>query len=160
MKQPTKNLTSEEIVQKLQRFCAYQERCVFDIKTKLFDLKVPKYKHDEIIDKLIDDDFLNEERFTEIFIRGKLNQKKWGRVKIIFALKQKHIPDSLIKLKIAEIDKNQYSKILKDVILKKKSLLEKKETENLKTKLAAYASSKGFESDLIWEVINELDFKL
>lgn len=156
MKQPTKNLTSEEIVQKLQRFCAYQERCVFDIKTKLFDLKVPKYKHDEIIDKLIDDDFLNEERFTEIYIRGKLNQKKWGRIKITFALKQKHIPDSLIKLKIAEIDKNQYSKILKDVILKKKSLLEKKESENLKTKLADYAASKGFEGGLIWGVINEL----
>ncbi len=152
-----KHQSTEEILTKLQRYCAYQERCVYDIKTKLFDLKIQKDKHDEFIDKLINEDFVNEERFTEIFVRGKLNQKKWGKIKIIYALKQKGISQSLIKQKIDEIDDRKYLEIIQDIILKKKKLLENKRTENIKIKLAAYASSKGFESGLIWDIINELD---
>ena len=147
-----KNIDFNFAIEKTKKYCSYQERCVFDVLKKLFELGLPKSKHDEIVNKLISEDYVNEQRYADSFVQGKLKHNKWGRIKIMFALRQKNIPENIIKKTIEKIDKTEYEKILKEIILKKQSVLK----ENQKAKLAYYATSKGFEPYLIWEIINSV----
>ena len=96
------------IVGKIQSYCLYQERCVKEVKNKLFSFKVSsKFVHDTI-QYLIDNNYLNEERFSEIFIQGKLRIKKWGRIKLKYELKLKGIDAKIIDAKINKINEEEY----------------------------------------------------
>jgi len=143
-------------IEKTKKYCSYQERCVFDVLKKLFDLGLPKNKHQEIVNKLISENYVDEQRFTESFVQGKLKHNKWGKIKITFALRQKNIPEYIIKKSIEKIDETEYKNILKEIIEKKQSVLKEKNKESIKAKLAYYATSKGFEPYLIWEIIKSV----
>ena len=92
-----KYLTKEQALQKLKHYCAYQERCHNDVKEKLYKLGVWKKEHDEIIAALIEENYLNEERFAIAYAGGKFRINSWGRVKIKYALKQKQVSEYCIK---------------------------------------------------------------
>ena len=93
----TQPLTKEQALQKLRHYCGYQERCHSEVKEKLWQLKVNRKEHDEIIASLIEDDYLNEERFAIQFAGGKYRVKQWGRVKIKYELKQRMVSGYSIK---------------------------------------------------------------
>ena len=95
-----KYLTKEQALQKIKHYCAYQERCHNEVKEKLYNLGVWKKEHDEIIATLIEENYLNEERFAIAFAGGRFRIKKWGRVKIKYELKQKQVSDYCIKKSI------------------------------------------------------------
>src|SRR5215212_4126089 len=118
-----KHLTKEQALQKLRQYCGYQERSHAEAVQKLWDLGVHRAEHDEIISALIEEDYLNEERFAKAFAGGKFRMKDWGRKKIYYALKEKHVSEYNIKKAMKEIDDEDYKQTLKELAEKKYSLL-------------------------------------
>jgi regulatory protein len=148
-------MPSDYILNKLRHYCAYQERCHEEVRTKLLSLKIYGNELEEVINKLIEDDFLNEERFAKAYAGGKFRMKKWGRLKIQNELKQRKISDYCIKKGMAEIEEDDYLKTLKQ--LATASLKKYKSTNafETKSKAARYLISRGYEGDLVWGVLKE-----
>lgn len=152
-----KRLGFQEALIKLQRYCAYQERCHSEVKQKLYDLGVWKDDAENVVVKLIEEDFLNEERFAESYARGKFVFKQWGKTKIKRKLKEKNISQYCINKAIAQIDDEEYLKTIEKLIQKKTSDYKKKyRGYELKAKLMNYLISKGFELDVIKGKLEEL----
>lgn len=152
---PAKPLTPDQVLDKMAKYCAYQERCVKDVKDKLKTFDIPQESKDEILDYLLDNRFVNDERFARSFVRGKVNQSGWGMNKIRFHLMQKGIDKDVIDEALGQTDEEVYKQKLID-ILKAKSKTVKAETDfERKRKLAAFAMQKGFEGALVWEVLKE-----
>jgi len=141
---------------KLEYYCAYQERCKQDVKNKLISMNISSHHIETIIQHLIENDFLNEERFAKAFCRGKFRIKKWGRQRIKRELKGKYITNEIINLALQEINEIEYHKTFND--LAKKRFLEIKENNIYKKrkKLADYLSYRGWESDAVYKKVLEL----
>ena len=139
---------------KMQSWCAYQERCQQDARNKLYELGLWPEAVENIIVKLIEDNFLNEERFATSFARGKFNIKKWGRIKIKQELKQKRVGDYCLKKAMLQIDETEYIATLKRLMEIKRKLIKEKSPIKLNYKLMNYALSKGYEKDLVFDVLN------
>ncbi len=139
------------LLEKARNYCAYQERCIFDVKKKLLQWKATEDTVEEVIKKLKAENYINEERFVKAFALGKLRHNKWGRNKIYYALKQKQVPDLYIQIGLGEIDEAEYINTLK-VILSSKKVKAKDEFTRL-NKLVQYAVQKGFQPELIWKVL-------
>ncbi len=148
--------SQEAALLKLQSYCAYQERCHNEVITKLNDMGIYGDRADEIVAQLIADNFLNEERFAVSFARGKFRIKKWGKVRIRQELKIRNIPEYSIKKAMIEVDscdtEGGYMGTLKEVIKAKSKDYEGH--PQIKQKLGLYAISRGFEPELVWEVLN------
>lgn len=142
---------------KMQGWCAYQERSQQDARDKLYELGMWTEAVEEIISQLIQDNFLNEERFACSFARGKFSIKKWGRIKIKQELKQKRVGEYCLKKAMKEIDETEYLNTLKKLIESKRLLIKESNKVKLKYKLLSYALSKGYESDLIYDVLNNME---
>lgn len=141
------NLSYQEVLDKLMRYCSYQERSVFELRQKLREYVLSEVEKEELIEYLLIENFVNEERFVAVFVRSKVNVKKWGRYKIIEGLKLKGIGAELVTNSISAIDKAQYIRNFEDLLEKKiKSISASKEDS---AKLYRYLLSKGYESDLI-----------
>lgn len=154
-----KHLTKEQAIQKLRQYCAYQERSHSEVKQKLWDLGVWRPEHDEIISSLIEDDYLNEERFAKQYVGGKFRMKDWGRKKIYFGLKEKGISDYLIKQAMKEIDEEVYHKTLRDLAEKKYNSLKGEQYLMRKKKTADYLLQKGYEPALVTGMVNSFSNK-
>ncbi|MEN2435682.1 regulatory protein RecX [Weeksellaceae bacterium A-14] len=152
-----KSYTFDEIRLKMAAYCSYQDRCHSEVEQKMRDFLLIPEARDEILLFLLRENFLNEERFTRSYIRGKFNIKHWGRNKIRQHLKQKGVSEKLISRCMDEIDCQEYQKVLKKTYhqyfssLKGKGL--KEYQKNVKT--TRYLLSRGFEYDEIREVIAE-----
>ena len=153
-KQPIKITDPHLALIKMQSWCAYQERCQQETRNKLYELGLWPEAVENIIVKLIEDNFINEERFAIQFAKGKFNIKKWGRIKIKQELKQKRVSDYCLKKALQQIDEEEYIAALTKVIAIKKRLITEKNPVKLKFKLAAFAISKGYERDLVFDVLN------
>lgn len=147
-------MTQKEALGKMAKFCAYQERCQSEIKHKLFGVGLSNEEIDNIICDLIEHRFLDEERFAKAFVRGKFKQKGWGRIKIQQHLNQKQISSFCQKKGMLEINENDYLSKLEEIILKKSNSLKTEDQFIRKNKTAKYAISRGFESELVWEVLD------
>ncbi len=143
----------ELAVEKLKTYCAYQERCHQEVRDKAYKLGLYRNEVENAIIQLIQEDFLNEQRFAEAYVSGKFNIKKWGRVKIKNNLKQKRISDYCIKKGLAEIDEEEYVKTLNYWITRKLEESNEKDEFKRNGKIAAFVIQKGFESGLVWEVL-------
>jgi regulatory protein len=139
---------------KMQSWCAYQERCQQDARNKLYELGLWTEAVENIIVKLIEENFLNEERFATSFARGKFVIKKWGRIKIKQELKQKRVGDYCLKKAMQQIDESEYINTLKKLIESKRKLIKEPNKIKLQYKLMNYALSKGYEKDLVFDVLN------
>lgn len=153
MEIPKKSYTFSEIKQKMVNYCVYQDRCHQEVEQKMREfLLIPEAK-DEIFLYLIKENYLNEERFTRSYILGKFNIKNWGRNKIRIHLKQKGISEKLISKCMDEIEDSEYEKVIgriwENYYSKQKGLREYQK----KSKTIKYLMSRGFEYDVIREVI-------
>ncbi|MCG2613023.1 RecX family transcriptional regulator [Terrimonas sp. NA20] len=151
-----KQLTKEQALQKLRHYCAYQERSHSEVKDKLYQLGIWKKDHDEIIASLIEDNYLNEERFAIAFAGGKFRMKQWGRVKIKYELKQKQVSDYSIKKAMKQIDEEDYLRLLEKLAEEKYASLKNEQYLVRKKKTQDYLMQKGFEPDLIMRTVNAL----
>jgi len=148
-----KYLTKEQAIQKLKHFCGYQERCHLEVREKLYDLGVSNTLHDEIVSTLIEENYLNEERFAVAFVGGKFRVKQWGRVKIKHELKQKQISEYNIRKAMKEIDEQDYYNTLRKLYEEKWNSLRGEKNRFIKlSKTRNYLLQKGFESDAVKEV--------
>ncbi len=143
----------EQALKKLQKYCAYQDRCHQEVRTKLLGMQIYGEDLENIIVELIQDNFLNEERFARSYARGKFRIKRWGRNRIRLELKKRHISAYCIRKAMEEIEEADYWKGLEEVLLKKKNLSKETNAFKLKAQLAKYAIGRGFEAELVWEVL-------
>jgi len=159
MDQPkTKKITDEKVaLAKAEHYCAYQERSQQEVRDKLYEWGLYPDAVENVIVRLIDGNFLNEERFANAYTRGKFNQKGWGRIKIKQGLKFKKVSDALIKKALNTINGDDYFDMLNKIIQKKAALLTEKAPYKRKYKLQQYALSRGYENDLIAEVLKDSD---
>lgn len=153
-----KYVSKTEALAKLQRYCAYQDRCHQEVRSKLLDLGIYGDDLEEIIADLIQENFLNEERFARSFARGKFRMKKFGRVRIKRELKQRQVSDYCIRKAMTEIEEEDYQKTLREVVRKKYQSLKDSDDFTRKGKVAKYVINRGFESKLVWEVLKNEEF--
>lgn len=140
-----------EIILKIERYCAYQERCSFDVVRKLNVFNLEPQQVDEVVKYLIDNDFVNDERFTELFVRSKVRQS-WGRQKIVAALVSKRIPKPLIDKSCSCIDRSEYDDKLKNAIQKWQRT--HKDVERPREKLIRHLLSRGY---LYEDIVKHID---
>src|SRR5690349_11743027 len=131
-----KRLTAEQALQKMKLYCAYQERCHAETKQKLYSFGLFKSDVDRIVSQLIEEDYLNEERFATAFARGKFRMKHWGRMKIIYELKQKNVTEYCIRKAMKEIGEEEYFKTLEKLAEQKLSELSGEENLLVRRKKA------------------------
>ncbi|GAB3007907.1 regulatory protein RecX [Niabella terrae] len=147
---PGSFLTKEQALQKLRHYCAYSERCHSDVISRLYELGVRRLEHDEIIASLIQDDYLNEERFAMAFAGGHFRQKQWGRNKIRKALLQKNISAYCLKKAMGEIDPGDYQQTLQKLFEAKWASLKTERNRFIRMKKTRdYLLQKGFEADQV-----------
>ena len=148
-----KSLTPNQIRQKIRRYCAYQERSHHEVRQKLAELGAFADLADEITIELIQDDFLNEERFANTFARGKFRIKGWGKVRIKNELQARFVHEKLIEKAITnQIDPIDYLSSAKETLRKKTEATAHLESSNQKKKIINHLLRKGFE----WEIISKL----
>jgi regulatory protein len=138
---------------KAENYCAYQERSQYEIRNKLYEWGLYQTDVEEIISELIESNFLNEERFALAYTLGKFRIKQWGKIKIKQALKLKKVPDRLIHKSLQSINDDDYINTLKQILEKKGRTISDKDPFKLRYLLSRYASGKGFEMDLISDLL-------
>ena len=157
-KEPKKiRLSPTVALAKIQLYCAYQERSHQEVKNKLFDYGLYSTQVDEIIAQLITEGFLNEERFAKAFAGGKFRIKKWGRKKIENELKFLGLSKRNIATGLKEIEGPDYRKTLKNLLKRKSEQSTETNLFKKRDKLASYAIGKGYEPELVWEMIKEVE---
>lgn len=143
-----KNYTPLQALQKVKHFCSYQERCHAEVKEKLYSYSLNKNEVETLISQLIEEDYLNEQRFAEQFAGGKFRMKQWGKVKITYELKQKRISDYIIKKALKCIDEDTYLKTLEKLAEAKWNALKNEQYINRQVKTTNYLIQKGYEFNL------------
>ena len=145
----------EHVLDKMAKYCAYQERCVKDVTEKLNTYDLPQKDREEILAYLIDNRFVNDERFAKSFVKGKINHSGWGINKIRFHLMQKGIDKALIDEAVGQTDEEVYRQRLVEILRAKSKTVKADNDFEKKRKLAAFALQRGFEASLVWEVLKE-----
>jgi regulatory protein len=154
--QQRKRLTPGQALQNIKQFCAYQDRSHSEAKERLYSFGLNTTEVENIVSELIQEDYLNEERFARAFARGKFRMKKWGKVKIKYELKHRQVSEYCIRKAFTEIDEVEYEKTLRHLLEQKAaSLKSEKNIFMKKRKLTDYLLQKGFERDIIISMINE-----
>ena len=151
-----KSLTVDEALLKVMNYCVYQDRCHQEVEKKLNELDMYEDAKAYILSKLIEEDFLNEERFARSYARGKFRIKKYGRIRILRELKTKNISSYNQKAALSEIEEQDYLQTLKSLAELKLKSLKDIDTFKKRQKLYQHLAYKGYENELIYDVINEL----
>jgi regulatory protein len=148
-------LTQTQLTLRGEKYCAYQERSHQQVRDKLYDLGGNQEEVENIIVHLIQTNFLNEERFAEAYVRGKFNIKRWGKFKIQTGLKKHRVDAKMIRKALAQIDQDEYLEVLRTLLNQKKERLKEKNLYKRKASMVRFASQRGFESDLIYDMLRE-----
>ena len=157
-----KALTPDEALNKAAAYCTLYERCISEVGAKLTAWGVPHSEQEKIIARLIDEKFIDEARYCRAFVNDKVRFNRWGRIKIIAMLREKHLPQEQIKDAVNNIDTSEYNNALNEVISAKRRELKGKDDFATQQKIIRHAASRGYEPALIIEAINyngdEMDF--
>lgn len=147
-------ISRDDALRRLQRYCAYQDRCHQEVRRKLLDLGIYGDDLENIIAELITDNFLNEERFARSFARGKFQTKGWGRLRILQELKARQISAYCQRKALEEIPEMAYREKLEQVLQKKSRELDGEEPFKARQQLVQYALRRGYEMELILEAVD------
>lgn len=151
------SLSLQQAIQKMESFCAYQERCHEDVKQKMRAMTVDYKIFDEVIAHLINHNFLNEERFACSYARGKHRIKNWGKVRITNELKLRNISQRLIATALNEIDDNDYFSAFDQLAERHWNSLNEKNNLKKRKRFCDFLLRKGFESQLIYQKLQEFE---
>ena len=146
-------------IERIKNYCALQDRCQWDVLEKMREWGLQQATKDHILEILINEKFVDEERYATSFCRGKFRIKNWGKRKITNELKRKQISIICINIGLQEIDDNDYNQVLDKLFHQKKATLKDKNQFIKKTKIANFLIQRGFESNLVWDKIRELSDK-
>ena len=148
-------LSNDVILKKVLRYCAYQDRCTQEVRNKLATFDMPASEKAKLLKLLVDEGYLDDERYASTFVRSKIHLKKWGVNKIRMSLKMKGISDEIISNALSEIDPEIYREELIKVLKAKK--INESDPYKKKAKLAQYAMQKGYEPSLVWDALRHFD---
>jgi regulatory protein len=146
-------LDKKDALLKAEHFCAYQERSHQEVRDKLYSYGLITPDVEELISQLIENNFLNEERFATAYASGKFRMKGWGKLKIKQGLKLKRVSPKLIELALRKLDGDEYLDKLKSILEKKDAILKEADNFKRRQKLISFALSKGYEKDLILDLL-------
>ncbi len=149
--------TVAEVVQKLEYYCSYQERCHLEVNEKLKSFSITPQEKDQIIVHLIHNSFLNEERFASVFAMSKFHQKKWGKIRIKNELKARKISDFLIAKSLKEIPYDEYETTFEMLSEKFWDSIAEKNMLKKRKKFCDYLLRKGWESDWIYDRVKKFE---
>lgn len=149
-------ISPENALARVAALCSRCEQAEWDIRKKLNDWGIAQDKADAIIDRLIDERYLDENRYANAYARDKFRFGGWGRIKIAFSLKNKHVSQSAINEAIATIDENVYLQALKHALSSKLRTIKDKDELQTKASLVRFAASRGYEPNLIYSVLPEI----
>ncbi len=152
----TSTATPEQAFMKLKHYCGYQERCHYEVKEKLYSLGLRKTDVEQLLSRLIEEGYLNEERFAQQFVGGHFRQKKWGINKIVYALRQKKVSEYNIKKGLKEIDQVEYSKVAEKLIRTKWLSLKKEQYLNREAKTMLFLQQKGYDAGLVQTIVKKI----
>ena len=144
---------TKQALAKAEHYCAYQERAQQEVRNKLYEWGLKPWEVEEVITELIVTNFLNEERFAKAYVSGKFSINKWGKIKIKQGLKLKKVPEKMIMNALKTIDYDDYLKAILVAAEKKLATITEKDAYKRKYKLIAFLSARGFEHNLISEVL-------
>ena len=150
------HISVQEAQKKMERFCAYQERCHQEVYGKLKDMGMIPQAIDHIISHLIQENYLNEERFARGYARGKFRIKKWGKNRIVQELKRRNISAFNVKSALSEIEEEEYLGTLDELARKRLGQIREPNIQKRKKKLADYLLYRGWESSLVYVKLKEL----
>ena len=150
------NFTIKEIELKLKKYCSYQDRCHIEVENKLKNFNLIKEAKNQIIFNLINEDYLNETRFCENFVRGKFKIKNWGKIKIKMELKSRKISNININQSLKQIHEKEYLEKLDQIFEKKLTSLDGLSNDKKKKKIFSYLQYRGWETNLIYDKINKI----
>lgn len=150
-------MTIKEAIQKLEHFCAYQERCHAEVTSKLYDLKMTSDEIDAVIVHLIEQNFLNETRFACSFARGKHRIKHWGKIRITNELKSRHISTTNITLALKEISAEEYQNTFDELSERCWESIHEKNSLKKRKKFCDYLLRRGYESNLVYDKMKEFE---
>lgn len=154
----SKSISSvEEVIQKMEYYCSYQERCHIEVSEKLRSFVLNQYEKDQVIVHLIESNFLNEERFASIFSISKFHQKKWGKIRIKNELKARKISDYLVTKALKEIPAEEYEMTFETLAEKHWETITEKNDLKKRKKFCDYLLRKGWESERVYEKVKELE---
>ena len=153
-------MTIKEAIQKLEHFCAYQERCHAEVTSKLYDLKMTTEEMDQIIVHLIQENFLNETRFACSFARGKHRIKHWGKIRITNELKFRQISNANIILALKEISAEEYQNTFDELSERFWHSISEKNTLKRRKKFCDYLLRRGYESNLVYDKLKDFEQNL
>ena len=146
-------------IERIKNYCALQDRCQWDVIQKLREWGLQQATKDHILEILITNKFIDEERFSTSFCRGKFRIKNWGKRKIVNELKRKQISSICINTGLKEIDEKEYDLVLEKLFYQKERSIKDKNQFIRKTKIANFLIQRGFENNLVWDKIRELSDK-
>ena len=146
-------MSLEQALQKARHYCAYQERCHSEVKEKLYGFGIRRHEVEEALSRLIEENYLNEERFAVQFAGGRFRMKEWGRVKIRYELKLKQVGEYCIKKALASINEEDYDRTLSRLTEDKWSDLHKEDHYIRRQKLQTFLVQKGYEMEKIRGVL-------
>ena len=149
--------SAEEILQKLEYYCSYQERCHVEVQEKLRQFTLSENEKNQIIVQLIEHNFLNEERFARCFARGKFRIKHWGKNRIVNELKQRQISAANIKCGLTEISDEDYHDTFDKLAQRQWETIKETNVQKKKKKFCDYLLRKGWESNLVYDSLKELE---
>jgi regulatory protein len=147
----------KEALQKIESFCAYQERCHEEVVSKLRTMKMESDEIDQIMVHLIADNFINEERFACSFSRGKHRIKHWGKIRIVNELKFRNISQNLINIALKEITPEEYLETFHALAERHWESIREKNVLKKRKKFCDYLLRRGFESTLVYDKVKELE---
>ncbi|WP_031445634.1 regulatory protein RecX [Arenibacter algicola] len=153
---PKNSFSVDEATRKLEGYCAYQDRCHKEVISKLREMNMIPQAIDLIVGHLIQENFLNEERFARSFARGKFKIKKWGKNRIVNELKQRDISKYNITMALKEIESKEYLNTFNVLAKKRLSEIREKDLQKRRKKLADYLLYRGWESGMVYEKVYEL----
>lgn len=148
--------TIKKYLSKAQFICSKSEKCTYDISEYLKKNELSAEEIQTIINELVAEKFIDDFRYSQFYVSDKLKFNKWGRIKIRHALKQKRIPSHIIESAISEIDEENYFEILKSLLYNKNKTINKQDDLKRKQSLLRFATSRGFEYNLILDIISGL----
>ncbi len=152
----TKKIPFEWVLEKTKTICSKQEKCISEIRDKLQKMNISDTDKDKVINTLIEENFINEQRYASSFVADKFRFNKWGKRKIAHTLRQKGIPGDIAQQALNKIDEPEYQKMIMEELKKKKNTIRPSCKNTVKEKIFRFAQNRGYEHDYIYRFINML----
>ena len=144
----------KDALERAATYCSRRETSSGQLRLKLKEWEVPEEFWEPLVIKLVEQKFVDDRRFAELFVREKFRLNRWGRIKIAYMLRQQGIGEELIQQSLETIDEESYERVCRELIAARSPRIKEKNPYSRKGKLYRYVSGRGFEADLIYRILN------